>query len=105
MTASDELLTLAELAIGLAGFAGVVAAFAYRGELAAIDRMRSARAMGSQSDRSSGNISRRTTAYRASDALPSALRTGARRPPVTAEVKKIQAPRHTTTDAQMTKRT
>jgi hypothetical protein len=40
MSASDELLTIAELAIGLAGFSGVVVAFAYRGQLEAIDRMR-----------------------------------------------------------------
>jgi hypothetical protein len=40
MGASDELLTLAELAVGLAGFAGVVVAFAYHGELEAIDRLR-----------------------------------------------------------------
>jgi hypothetical protein len=36
----DELLTIAELAIGLAGFSGVVVAFAYRGQLEPIDRMR-----------------------------------------------------------------
>ena len=40
MQASDELLTLAELAIGLAGFSGVVVAFAHRGQLTAIDRWR-----------------------------------------------------------------
>jgi hypothetical protein len=40
MRGSDELLTLAELAIGLAGFSGVVAAFAYRGRLEALDRVR-----------------------------------------------------------------
>jgi hypothetical protein len=40
LSASDELLTLAELAIGLAGFSGVVVAFTYRGELEAIDRVR-----------------------------------------------------------------
>ena len=40
MNASDELLTVAELAIGLAGFSGVVVAFAYRGQLTAIDQMR-----------------------------------------------------------------
>ena len=40
MNASDELLTIAELAIGLAGFSGVVVAFAYRGQLEKVDRMR-----------------------------------------------------------------
>ena len=40
MEASDELLTIAELAIGLAGFSGVVVAFTYRGELRATDRYR-----------------------------------------------------------------
>lgn len=38
--ASDELLTISELAIGLAGFAGVVVAFADRGELRQSDRYR-----------------------------------------------------------------
>lgn len=40
MEASDELLTIAELAIGLAGFSGVVVAFTQRGELRAADRYR-----------------------------------------------------------------
>ena len=40
MRASDELLTLAELAIGLAGFSGVVVAFARQGELTQVDRWR-----------------------------------------------------------------
>ena len=40
MEASDELLTIAELAIGLAGFSGVVVAFVYRGELLPTDRYR-----------------------------------------------------------------
>ena len=38
MEASDELLTIAELAIGLAGFSGVVIAFAHQGGLRAVDR-------------------------------------------------------------------
>ena len=38
MDASDELRTIAELAIGLAGFSGVVAAFSYRGRLGDVDR-------------------------------------------------------------------
>lgn len=40
MDAVDELLTLAELAIGLAGFSGVVVAFAHQGELTPLDRWR-----------------------------------------------------------------
>ncbi len=40
MQASDELLTIAELAIALAGFSGVVVAFAHQGRLTAIDRWR-----------------------------------------------------------------
>ena len=40
MQASDELLTIAELAIALAGFSGVVVAFAHQGKLTAIDRSR-----------------------------------------------------------------
>ncbi len=40
MQASDELLTIAELAIALAGFSGVVVAFAHQGKLTAIDRTR-----------------------------------------------------------------
>lgn len=40
MEAADELLTLAELAIGLAGFSGVVVAFAHQGELTPLDRWR-----------------------------------------------------------------
>ena len=40
MEASDELLTIAELAIGLAGFSGVVVAFTYRGKLGPADRFR-----------------------------------------------------------------
>ena len=40
MVASDELLTIAELAIGLAAFSGVVVAFTYRGELRSGDRYR-----------------------------------------------------------------
>jgi hypothetical protein len=40
MQGSDELLTIAELAIGLAGFSGVVVAFGYRGKLEEVDRYR-----------------------------------------------------------------
>ncbi len=40
MKAFDQLLTMSELAIGLAGFAGVVVAFARGGKLATIDRWR-----------------------------------------------------------------
>ena len=40
MEASDELLTIAELAIGLAGFSGVVAAFTHRGGFGPTDRYR-----------------------------------------------------------------
>ena len=40
MQASEELLTIAELAIALAGFSGVVVAFGHKGQLTAIDRMR-----------------------------------------------------------------
>jgi hypothetical protein len=40
MQASEELLTIAELAIALAGFSGVVVAFGHQGELNAIDRWR-----------------------------------------------------------------
>jgi len=36
----DELLTIAEIAVTLAGFAGVVVAFLHRGELHAVDRIR-----------------------------------------------------------------
>jgi integral membrane sensor domain MASE1 len=38
--ASDELLTIAEIAIALAGFSGVVVAFAHQGVLSRIDRSR-----------------------------------------------------------------
>ena len=38
MDASNELLTIAELAVGLAGFSGVVAALSHRGKLGEIDR-------------------------------------------------------------------
>jgi len=38
--ASEELLTLAELAIALAGFSGVVVAFGQRGEMTPLDRWR-----------------------------------------------------------------
>ncbi len=37
MQASDELLTIAELAIGLAGFSGVVVAFSDRGQITGLD--------------------------------------------------------------------
>ncbi len=40
MEASDELLTIAELAIGLAGFSGVVVAFTRQGALKPTDRFR-----------------------------------------------------------------
>ena len=40
MQASNELLTIAELAIGLAGFSGVVVAFAHQGQLTIVDRWR-----------------------------------------------------------------
>ncbi len=40
MEASDELLTIAELAVGLAGFSGVVVAFTRQGELSLTDRYR-----------------------------------------------------------------
>ena len=40
MEASDELLTIAELAIGLAGFSGVAVAFTRRGGLRPVDRFR-----------------------------------------------------------------
>ena len=40
MQASDELLTIAEISIALAGFSGVVVAFAYQGVLSSIDRWR-----------------------------------------------------------------
>ena len=40
MEASDELLTIAELAIGLAGFSGVVVAFTQRGALRQTDLFR-----------------------------------------------------------------
>jgi len=40
MEGSDELLTIAELAIGLAGFAGLVVAFTHQGRLRATDRFR-----------------------------------------------------------------
>jgi hypothetical protein len=40
MEASDELLTFAELAIGIAGFSGVIAAFLQRGGLHPFDRAR-----------------------------------------------------------------
>ncbi len=40
MEASNELLTIAELAVGLAGFAGLVVSFNHRGGLHATDRYR-----------------------------------------------------------------
>jgi hypothetical protein len=40
MQASDELLTIAELSIALAGFSGVVVAFTHQGVLNSIDRWR-----------------------------------------------------------------
>ena len=40
MEASDVLLTIAEMAIGLAGFSGVVLAFTYQGRLRPTDRYR-----------------------------------------------------------------
>jgi hypothetical protein len=40
MQASEELLTIAELAIALAGFSGVVVAFGHQREFTAIDRLR-----------------------------------------------------------------
>jgi hypothetical protein len=40
MQASEELLTIAELAIAIAGFSGVVVAFGHRGELTPVDRWR-----------------------------------------------------------------
>ena len=40
MQASEELLTLAEIAIALAGFSGVVVAFGQRGEMTPLDRWR-----------------------------------------------------------------
>ena len=40
MEASDVLLTIAEMAIGLAGFSGVVLAFTHQGRLSATDRYR-----------------------------------------------------------------
>ena len=40
MEASDVLLTIAEMAIGLAGFSGVVLAFTYQGRLRPADRYR-----------------------------------------------------------------
>ena len=40
MQASDELLTIAEIAIALAGFSGVVVAFAHQGRLTRLDRWR-----------------------------------------------------------------
>lgn len=40
MQGSEELLTLAELAIALAGFSGVVVAFGQRGEMTPLDRWR-----------------------------------------------------------------
>ena len=40
MDGQDELLTIAEIAVGLAGFSGVVAAFIQRGSLSAADRLR-----------------------------------------------------------------
>jgi hypothetical protein len=40
MGVSDELLTIAELAIGIAGFSGVIAAFLQRGGLHPFDRFR-----------------------------------------------------------------
>ncbi len=40
MEESDELLTIAELAVGLAGIAGLVVAFTRQGRLSAIDRFR-----------------------------------------------------------------
>ena len=38
MEASDELLTIAELAIGLAGFSGVIVAFTHRDGLSEVNR-------------------------------------------------------------------
>ena len=40
MDGHDELLTIAEIAVGLAGFSGVVAGFIQRGGLSAADRLR-----------------------------------------------------------------
>ena len=40
MDGRDELLTIAEIAVGLAGFSGVIAAFTRRGDLSAADRLR-----------------------------------------------------------------
>ncbi|MBW2398640.1 MAG: hypothetical protein JRG80_05130 [Deltaproteobacteria bacterium] len=40
MDGHDELLTIAEIAVGLAGFSGVVAGFIRRGGLSAADRLR-----------------------------------------------------------------
>jgi hypothetical protein len=40
MEGSDELLTIAELAVGLAGIAGLVVAFTHRGKLRPADRFR-----------------------------------------------------------------
>ena len=40
MEASDELLTIAELAIGIAGFSGIIAAFLQGGGLHPFDRFR-----------------------------------------------------------------
>jgi hypothetical protein len=40
MRGGDQLLTIAELAIGLAGFSAVVVGFVHRGRLSEIDRMR-----------------------------------------------------------------
>ena len=40
MSGTDELLTIAEIAVTLAGFAGVVAAFLHRGSLHPVDRLR-----------------------------------------------------------------
>ncbi len=40
MDGHDELLTIAEIAVGLAGFSGVIAAFTQRGDLPLADRVR-----------------------------------------------------------------
>jgi hypothetical protein len=40
MDGTDELLTIAEVAIGLAGFAGIVAVFQYQGGFTAVQRLR-----------------------------------------------------------------
>lgn len=40
MDGQNELLTIAEIAIGIAGFTGVIAVFAERGRLSPADRLR-----------------------------------------------------------------